>query len=150
MSLEQDLKQKSFGSEQEKVVVNIFFTYHWLNNLSREFFKKYNITAQQYNVLRILRGQHPKPSSINTLKERMLDRECDASRLVVRLKSKGLLERKICENDKRAVDISITKKGLDLLSKIDKELPERNSKLTANLSLAELRQLNFLLDKIRG
>jgi DNA-binding MarR family transcriptional regulator len=150
MQLEQEIKQKYFKTEHEKALINILFTYHWLDNLSRDFFKPFDVTAQQFNILRILRGQHPKPSTINTLKEHMLDRECDASRIVVRLKEKGLVDRKVCASDKRAVDITITKKGLDLLTKIDKELHQRNEKIMNNLTITELKQLNSLLDKLRG
>lgn len=149
MKLEDEIKQiKSFKNEYNKAVVNIFFTYSWLESFSRIFFKEYDITSQQFNILRILRGQYPNPCTINLLRERMLDKMCDASRLVERLRLKGLLERSKASSDKRAVDILITDKGLDLLSKIDVTLPLEGKLHT--LTEDEVTTLNTLLDKLRG
>jgi MarR family transcriptional regulator, multiple gene regulator MgrA len=103
---------------------------------------------QQYNILRILRGQHPKGTNINMLKERMLDRMSDVSRLVERLRKAGLVERKSSEVDRRAVDVKITDKGLALLQEIDLELPDLEDSLKLSLSEDEALQLNHLLDKI--
>jgi DNA-binding MarR family transcriptional regulator len=149
MRLEDEIKQKEFKNEYAKSVVNIIYTFNWVDSHTRDFLKKFDITTQQFNILRILRGQQPNPATINLLKERMLDKMCDASRMVERLKSKNLVERQVCEKDRRAVDIIITKKGLELLSKIDKEMPDQE-KLMQNLSPAEIKQLNNLLDKLRG
>jgi DNA-binding MarR family transcriptional regulator len=110
---------------------------------------EYDLTPQQFNLLRILRGQYPKPASITLLKERMLDKMSDASRLVERLLAKGLVERKICPEDRRKVDVVITKKGLKLLEKIDKTDNEMDNYLK-NLSEVEAKKLNELLDKLRG
>ncbi len=149
MRLEDEIKQKEFSNEYAKSVVNLIYTFNWMDSQTREFLKNFSITTQQFNILRILRGQMPQPATINLLKERMLDKMCDASRMVERLKTKGLVERQVCEKDRRAVDIIITKKGLDLLGKIDKEMPEYE-KVMQNLDLAEIKQLNNLLDKLRG
>src|SRR6185437_9271918 len=105
MSLEEDIKQHKFKTEAHKAAVNIIYTFNWLDSKTRDFFKKYDLTPQQFNILRILRGQHPQPSTINLLKERMLDKMCDASRMVERLRLKNLLERHTCSNDRRSVDI---------------------------------------------
>ncbi|MBC7451369.1 MAG: MarR family transcriptional regulator [Cytophagales bacterium] len=149
MKLEEEIKQvKAFKNEYTKAVVNIMFTYNWLESFTRDFFKEYDITSQQYNILRILRGQHPNPCTINLLRDRMLDKMCDASRLVERLRIKGLVERSKASSDKRAVDIIITTKGLELLSKIDENLPFENKLHT--LTEAEVATLNTLLDKVRG
>jgi len=149
MSLEEDIKQHKFKSEAQKAAVNIIYTFNWIEAQTRDFFKKYDLTPQQFNILRILRGQHPEPSTINLLKERMLDKMCDASRMVERLRLKNLLERHTCPNDRRSVDILITNKGLTLLEEIDVEFDKFNEQL-ANLPEPDLKQLNFLLDKLRG
>ena len=149
MRLEDEIKQKEFRNEYAKSVVNIIYTFNWVDAQTKDFLKKFDITSQQFNILRILRGQQPNPATINLLKERMLDKMCDASRMVDRLKSKNLVEREVCEKDRRAVDIIITKKGLDLLSKIDKEMLEYE-KVMHNLNATEIKQLNNLLDKLRG
>lgn len=148
MELEKEIAQKSFKSERHKAMVNIIYTYFWANNLTRNDFNNFDITPQQFNILRILRGQFPNPSTINLLKERMLDKMCDASRMVDRLKQKELIERCVNKKDRRSVDIVISQKGLDLLSRIDVELDQE--KLMKHLSEEEARQLNTLLDKLRG
>lgn len=149
MRLEDEIKQKEFKSEFNKAVVNIIYTFNWLDSKSKDFLKPYDLTPQQFNILRILRGQYPKPSTINLLKERMLDKMSDASRIVERLRLKNLVERKICVDDRRAVDIVISAKGLELLSEIDKSSHKLDG-LISNLTEGETLQLNVLLDKIRG
>jgi len=149
MRLEDEIKQKEFKNEYAKGVVNLIYTFNWLEAQTKDFLKQFDITSQQFNILRILRGQHPNPATINLLKERMLDKMCDASRMVERLKSKNLVERQVCETDRRAVDIIITKKGLELLLKIDKEMPNYE-KILGNLDSSEIKQLNLFLDKLRG
>jgi DNA-binding MarR family transcriptional regulator len=148
MELEKEIAQKSFKSERHKAMVNLIYTYYWANNLTRSDFTDYDITPQQFNILRILRGQHPNPSTINLLKERMLDKMCDASRMVDRLKQKDLIERCVNKKDRRSVDIVISQKGLDLLSKIDAEVNQE--RLMQHLTEDEAKQLNVLLDKLRG
>ncbi|HWZ21422.1 MAG TPA: MarR family transcriptional regulator [Cytophagaceae bacterium] len=147
--MEEEIKQKEFKNEYAKGVVNLIYTFNWLDTQTRDFMKKFDITSQQFNILRILRGQQPAPATINLLKDRMLDKMCDASRMVERLKTKSLVERRVCEKDRRAVDIFITKKGLELLAKIDKDMPDQE-KLMKNLNPAEIKQFNVLLDKLRG
>ena len=150
MKLEEEIKQqKPFKTEHERAVVNILFTASWLQSYSRDFLKQYEISGQQYNILRILRGQFPKPATINLLKERMLDKMSDASRLIDRLLAKGFVERTLCVNDRRAVDILITKKGTELLKRIEKERDDLD-KILEHLSQKDVKQLNELLDKLRG
>ncbi len=149
MRLEDEIKQKEFRNDYSKGVVNLIYTFNWLDAQTRDFVKRFDITSQQFNILRILRGQYPSPSTINLLKDRMLDKMCDASRMVERLKAKGLLERHTCEKDRRSVDIVITKQGLDLLLEIDKDIPDYE-KVMNNLNATEIKQLNVLLDKLRG
>jgi len=149
MRLEDEIKQESFRNEYHKLAVNILFTHGWLMNKIQEIFSRFDLTPQQFNLLRILRGQYPSPASISLLKDRMLDKMSDASRLVDRLIQKGLVERKICESDRRKVDVVITKKGLKLLEKIDETDSEMDGYLQ-NLSESEAKKLNDLLDKLRG
>ena len=149
MELEKEIKQSKFRSEQQKAAVNIFYTNNWLRDKMSVIFKRYDISIQQYNILRILRGQRPNPSTVNLLKDRMLDKMSDASRLVERLKQKGLVARETSENDRRTVDIFITDKGLKLLVDIDKDEQSMDSFFSC-LDEKELKQMSKLLDKLRG
>jgi DNA-binding MarR family transcriptional regulator len=147
MSLEDDIQQNEFRSEHHKVILNILYTQNYLVGRMSEMFKQFDITRQQYNVLRILRGRHPEPASINLIKERMLEKMSDSSRIVERLRIKGLIQRSGGKNDKRSVEISITDNGLQLLSKM-KEPVHALEGFVNNLSMEEARELNALLDKI--
>ena len=149
MKIEDEIKQQKFRNEYDKLVINMFYSGGWLNAILTHRLKPYRLSVQQYNILRILRGQHPKPATVNLLKERMLDKMSNASRLVEKLRIKGLLERRICEYDRRAVDVIITQKGLDLLAKIDTLLDGWDEKFET-LTLEEASNLNSLLDKLRG
>jgi DNA-binding MarR family transcriptional regulator len=149
MLLENEIKQSKFKNEFQKLAVNIFYTHGWLATKHNEVLKEFGITTAQYNILRILRGQHPQPAPISLLKERMLDKMSDASRLVERLRAKKFLDRKICCEDRRRVNVLITQDGLDLLEKLD--IYEKDSeKFLNNLTATEAKQLNTLLDKLRG
>lgn len=148
MSLEQDIQQKDFRNEFQKAYLNIFYTHYFLVDNQNNVFKKYDITRQQYNVLRILRGQYPGHASVNMIKDRMLDKMSDASRIVERMRIKGLITREHCENDKRSVEVKITPKGLELLAGMQATVDNFDAMLH-NLSEDETRQLNQLLDKIR-
>ncbi|MEK7263071.1 MAG: MarR family transcriptional regulator [Bacteroidota bacterium] len=150
MKLETEIKQqKPFHSETERLTVNILFTAAWLQTFYKDFFKQFDISAQQYNILRILRGQHPNPATINLLKERMLDKMPDVSRLVDRLLIKGFITRITCPKDRRAVDIVIAEKGIALLKSIEEKMPQAQVSMNT-LSEEEKQQLNTLLDKLRG
>lgn len=149
MKLEQEIQQDKFKSPEHKCTVNIIFTYYWLVNRLKENLKPFDISLQQYNILRILRGQGHVPASINLLKDRMMDKSSDASRLVERLRVKGLIERVICAHDRRSVEIRITDKGLDLLHQID-IYDENSSSLFHSISAEKINQLNSLLDELRG
>ena len=129
-------------------MLNLIYTTNWVNAKHDSFFKDSEITIQQYNVLRILRGQHPNPCSIKLIKERMLDRMSDASRIVDKLNSKKLLVRRECPNDRRSVDIVITDKGLEILKALD-YIDTTSEQLFKSLSPTEISTLNDLLDKLR-
>jgi DNA-binding MarR family transcriptional regulator len=149
MRLEDEIKQKEFKNDYHKGIINIIYTFNWLDSHSTNFFKKYDLTPQQFNILRILRGQHPQPSTINLLKDRMLDKMCDASRIVERLRIKELLIRTPSANDRRSVDIIISPKGLELLDVIDKDMDDFFG-IMSGLNQGEMKLLNDLLDKLRG
>jgi DNA-binding MarR family transcriptional regulator len=149
MKLESEIKQPKFRNEYHKLAVNVLYTYGWLMNSQSKLFTKHGITGNQFNILRILRGQYPNPATINLLKERMLDKMSDASRLVERLRLKGLVKRDLSAQDRRRVDVIITEKGLKLLLEIDK-LNEKQDSLLENLTSSEAKKLNELLDKLRG
>lgn len=149
MGIEEDIKQPKFKSIFNKAIVNILFTNGWIQQKQIEIFKPYGLTAPQFNILRILRGQHPHPATVNLLIDRMLDKSSNASRIVDRLESKGLVIRRQCTHDRRAVDVLISDKGLALLEKVDKKQEEWEADIR-NLTDDECQQLSFLLDKMRS
>ena len=149
MELEKEIKQEKFKNEYQKLIVNITFTGNWLAMKTSENMKPFKLTIQQYNILRILRGQYPQPATVNLLIERMLDKMSNASRIVDKLVAKKLAERKSCKDDRRCVDVIISDKGLMLLEKIDKQEKEWESQFS-NLNAKEAKELNRLLDKLRG
>ncbi len=149
MKLEDEIFNKAFDNQYHKLVVNILYTYGWINNLLQKELKKHKITMQQYNVMRILRGQYPQPTTVNVVKERMLDKMSDASRIVNRLVEKKLVTRKVNFNDTRVRDILITTAGLELIEKIKLERV-MDKIITKNITKQEAKLLNNLLDDLRG
>lgn len=149
MRLEDEIKQKAFKTQKHKLVVNILFTSSWLGANHTRFFKPYGITSQQFNILRILRGQQGKPATIGLLQDRMLDKMSNASRLVEKLKQKNLVERKECSQDRRQMDVIITPKGLSLLNEID-SIMDNDQTFLNNIGESDAQQINDLLDKMRG
>lgn len=148
MGLEEEIKQtKGFKSQRQKALINIIYTEAWLRDRLGSSLKPFGLTNQQYNVLRILRGSFPKPLSTSSIRERMLDKMSDASRIVDRLHKKSWVSKVVCPTDKRLVDIVITEGGLEVLEKIDIE----NDMMGAfkNLSEADAQELNRILDKVR-
>lgn len=148
MGIAEEIKQKEFKSEYSKVIINIIYTNAWLNQKHLELFKTQGLTIPQFNILRILRGQHPAPSTVNLLIDRMLDKSSNASRIVDKLEQKGLVVRKQCSNDRRAVDVFISDSGLDLLKELDSQMEELESSIN-KLTDVECKTLNALLDKLR-
>lgn len=147
MGLEQDINQHKFRNEYQKATINIIYTCNFLQQQFKTLLEPADITTQQFNILRILRGE--SPLSTLQIRERMLDKMSDTSRLVERLLKKGLLEKKSCKFDKRLVDVTITQKGLDLLAELDASANKLDS-IISNLSTSEAKLLNELLDKARG
>ncbi|OIQ23991.1 MarR family transcriptional regulator [Lacinutrix sp. MedPE-SW] len=137
--------QSSFPSNDLKAYINILYTASWINSAQQKLLKPYNISAQQYNILRILRGAK-KPLKVQTVKSRMVQRSPNVTRLMDKLFAKDLIDRVSSTTDRRVVNISITALGLDLLAEIDKKW---NPKFLENLNEEEAGQLSDLLDKIR-
>ena len=148
MKIEDEIKGR-FRNEYHKGLINLIFTAKKLNQRFSSVLKTHKITEAQYNVLRILRGNRQSiTSSIGYIKERMLDRNSDVSRIVDKLYGLQYVERKECPNDRRQKEVSITEKGLELLSKMDKSEKQVVTFLK-NLNDSEIKKLNKLLDKIR-
>jgi DNA-binding MarR family transcriptional regulator len=149
MSLEQDIQQERFNNEHEKAAVNILFTSSWLHKINADRLKPHGITPEQFNVLRILRGSHPKKLMLADITSRMLDKNSNATRLVEKLRQKGLVKREICESNRRQVDITISEKGLTTLKNIDQQEAAWLATLK-NISKTDAQELNRILDKLRG
>lgn len=148
MGIEKDIKQKKFANEYEKVLVNILYTASWADSANLRRFKPLGITPQQYNVLRILRGSHPKKLMLNDISIRMIDKNSNATRLVEKLRKKNYVTREQCKDNRRQVDIGITDSGLQLLAVIDSD-SENWFENFKTLSVADCKALNTLLDKLR-
>jgi DNA-binding MarR family transcriptional regulator len=149
MEIEKEIATSKFENNHQKAIVNLIYTYGWLTNSLKQRLNKHKITLQQFNILRILRGQHPKPATVNLLKDRMLDKMSDASRIVERLVQKELVQRCVNEKDRRAVDVLISNKGLDILKRLDNDMSSIDI-LKGNISDEEAGHLSSLLDKMRG
>jgi DNA-binding MarR family transcriptional regulator len=148
MSIEKDIQQPKFRNEYHKTVVNLIYTYNWITEKTKQFFEKGDITSQQYNILRILRGAG-KPLSTLQIRQRMLDKMSDTSRIVDRLVKKELVQKVICKTDRRLVDVTITDTGMQLLDRLD-SYNEQMDAMLGSLSEEEAKMLNQLLDKIRN
>ncbi|SFF05048.1 MarR family winged helix-turn-helix transcriptional regulator [Thermoflexibacter ruber] len=141
--------QGRFRNDKHKLGVNLIYTANWYMDKLDSIFKSEEITHQQFNILRILRGAYPKPVTIKYIRERMLDKMSDVSRIVEKLREKGYLCRQECPNDRRNVDITITEKGLAELKKID-SLIEPLESIFDIFSPLEITMFNELLDKLRS
>ena len=147
MSIEKDISQRKFKSEQQKAIINLIYTYNWTTEKLKNILDRQDVTMQQFNILRILRGSD-KPLSTLQIRERMLDKMSDTSRIVDRLVLKGLVKKTICDSDKRLVDVIISDKGKKLLMKLDVFEPEIEA-VMQSLTEEEASTFNKLLDKIR-
>jgi DNA-binding MarR family transcriptional regulator len=139
-----------FESEQQKAVLNILFTSNWLRNGQTLMLAPYGISIQQYNILRILRGAKGERMNMHSVKERMIDRAPNATRLTDKLLAKGLVERERCDQDRRVVYIRIGEKGLDLLKELDAAMKDHWATMHARLSVADAEVVNRALDALRG
>ena len=148
MKIEEEIKQQKFKTPLQKAVLNLLYTTSWMQGKQKDIFKTFGITLQQFNILRILRGQHPNSTSATEIKSRMLDKNSDVSRLLDRLLAKKVITKRVSSNDKRAADVNLTEEGLELLRAIDKKQHQIDSVLL--LSDDEAVMLSDLLDKSRG
>ena len=148
MSIEKDISQRKFKTEYQKAMINLIFTHNWMMERMKLFFEQADLTPQQFNILRILRGAG-EPLSTLQIRQRMLDKMSDTSRIVDRLVKKGLVKKVVCKSDRRLVDVSITEKGLKLLERLDNTQSDLDGILN-NLDENDARQFNSLLDKIRN
>lgn len=148
-TIEEAIQQKEFKDPFNKLVVNLLYTHSYLVTAQSKMFKSNDLSPEQYNVLRILRGQKGKPITVSSIQDRMLNKMSNASRLVEKLKNKGLVERNECPADRRQVDILITQKGMELLCTVEKSVEDFNQEIV-HLSEEEAIVLNGLLDKLRG
>ncbi|RYZ00214.1 MAG: MarR family transcriptional regulator [Chitinophagaceae bacterium] len=149
MGIEQDIHQKKFVNEKQRAMINLLYTYGWVMEQVKNFLASEDITHQQFNILRILRGAMPDPLSTLQIRERMLDKMSDTSRIVDRLVGKELVQKCTCPKDKRLVDVTISPRGLSLLEKIDAG-GDHIEEIMGRLSEAEATRLSDLLDRMRG
>ncbi len=147
--LEEILKTKANLSLPKKTVLNISYSSIWMKDAIASVLKPFDISVEQFNVLRILRGQKGNPTNLQDIQDRMISKMSNTTRLVDKLISKGYVERFICEENRRKVEIFITKEGLKLLTKIDPIIETTEIQITDNLNNTELETLNYLLTKIR-
>lgn len=148
-SLEEAIKQKEFKDPYNKLVVNLLYTHSYLVSAQNSILKPFDLSPEQYNVLRILRGQNGVPTTVSSIQDRMLNKMSNASRLVDKLKAKELVERRECPSDRRQVDILITEKGLQILNDLQVRMEGFNTQVI-NLTEEEVIIMNDLLDKLRG
>ncbi len=147
MGIEQDIQQSNFRNEFQKMGINLLFTANWLNEQISKLLAEQGVTQQQYNILRILRGS-TTPLSTLKIRERMLDKMSDTSRIVDRLIAKELVIKSTCEKDKRLVDITLSPKGLELIDQLD-QFNDRIDALLKGINETEANTMNQILDKIR-
>ncbi|HAC16876.1 MAG TPA: MarR family transcriptional regulator [Bacteroidetes bacterium] len=148
MRLEEEIQQSTFRNERQKLLINLFYTYNVLSTKMQEFLKSESLTMQQYNILRILRGQHPNPATNSLVKERMLDKNSDVTRIIDRMIRDGLVSRVNCEADRRRVDITITELGMQKLSRLDQQAAVMDE-IGNGVTEDEAVIVNTMLDKLR-
>jgi DNA-binding MarR family transcriptional regulator len=148
MGIEQDIQQAKFRNHHQKAAINLIYTLSWMREKTKSIFEAEDITPQQFNILRILRGSFPQPLSTLQIRERMLEKMSDTSRIVDRLIAKGFVKKITCKNDRRLVDVIITDKGKKLLERLDTRQDEIDGVL-GKLSEKDANILSDLLDKIR-
>ena len=149
MKLEDEIQQTRFESEFQKAVLNVMVMSDRLGAASNAALKAFRISKEQYNVLRILRGQHPQASTLQSVTDRMISKSSNATRLVEKLRQRGFVKRETCPSNRRRVDISITREGLALLEELDPLVQASIARYEA-LTEAEAAELNRLLDKMRS
>ncbi|NHM01655.1 MarR family winged helix-turn-helix transcriptional regulator [Flavobacterium difficile] len=150
MKIEEEIKSTVELSLAKKVILNLSFTRNIVGDKFLEILKPYDLSGEQYNVLRILRGQKGKPANMSVIQERMISKNSNTTRLVDKLVLKEFVIRKVCPSNKRKMEITITDKGLEILNTLDPIIIEHENSLASNLTIEELEQLNNLLEKYRN
>ena len=149
MGIDKDINQVKFRNEYQKASINLIYTFGWMTGKSKAILAAEDITSQQFNILRILRGSYPQPLSTLQIRERMLDKMSDSSRIVDRLIAKGLVKKGSCKEDRRLVDVMISEKGKKILERLDARQDDMDN-IIGNLTKKEAALLSDLLDKIRN
>lgn len=149
MIIENELKISKQLPECKRALLNLLFTGNWITDEITSVLKPFDITTQQFNVLRILKGMKGEPCTLQTIQERMISKMSNTTRLVDKLIKKDYVVREQCETNRRKVDITITEKGIKMLDVINKSVDEAESQMTNNLTEVELNQINELLNKLR-
>ena len=149
MKIEEIIKSSVITGLSQKTVLNIIFTHNDITERLIEILKPYDLSNEQYNVLRILRGQKGNPANMCLIQERMLARTSNTTRLVDKLLLKELVTRKVCKENRRKIEVLITEKGLAILNELDPKVDDYGNNIVANLTTNELEQLNHILEKIR-
>lgn len=149
MKIEEIIKTVSTVSIEKKILLNILYTQNVISEKFNEILKPYDLSTEQFNVLRILRGQKGHPANMCVIQERMIAKTSNTTRLVDKLLAKDLVTREVCPDNRRKMEVSITQKGLDLLASLDPLVVEHEKSFTQNLTEAELQELNQLLEKFR-
>lgn len=150
MKIDEEIKQRKFENNFHKALINIHYTNSWYRDILNATFKAYDIHPQHYNILRILKGKYPEPVTPGYIKEVMLEKGTDLTRLLDKLERKNLIVRRICPSNRRNIDINITDGGILLLDKIHPVFIDLSNKISKNLSEKEAETLSNLLDKLRG
>jgi DNA-binding MarR family transcriptional regulator len=150
MKIEQAINQRKFRDEHHKVVVNLLYTGNWLRDALGANLKAIGLLPQHYNALRIIRGKHPEPLSAGSIKEVMLDKASDVTRLLDKLEKMNYIQRRLCPHNRRKMDINITPQGLQLLDELDVPMDSFYNDLSVRLTEDEAKLLSDLLDKMRG
>ena len=149
MRIEDEIKSTVALSIAKKVILNLAFTKNYVGDKFNEILKPYEISGEQYNVLRILRGQKGKPINMQDIQDRMVTKNSNTTRLIDKLLLKDLVTREVCPDNRRKIEVQITPKGLELLSELDPKVIEHEKLFSNNLTQEELSQLNHLLEKFR-
>lgn len=149
MNIESIIQNSKPLSPYARAVINVMYTSRHIEELSANTFKVFDLTAQQFNVLRILRGQKGVPAQLGTIQQRMIDKNSNTSRLIDKLISKNWVTRQTCHQNRRKIEIFITGQGLALLEQLDPLVEQTNTQLLQGLTLKEIEQINQLLDKLR-
>nr|WP_025667892.1 MULTISPECIES: MarR family transcriptional regulator [unclassified Aquimarina] len=150
MNIEKIIKTEIELPLPKKVVINLLYTENWIMDKINIELKAFDISLQQFNVLRILKGQKEKPANLSTIQERMVTKMSNTTRLVDKLINKGYVQRVICESNRRKVEITITEQGKKFLDKVSPIMDEFENRVTSNFSTGDLIQLNELLNKLRN